>query len=258
MSSPVSVAPVSDQSADTRRADADADSRQAQRRRPGRPRDLSVRQAILTAARAILEESGPMAVTMEGVAARAGVGKPTLYRWWPDRHAVAMAALMDSQLPDVAAAVMENGAGKRGRERSTRQAPLRALQQQLIGAAQTLASRTGRNVAMMIAASDPQSELSKAFRNHFILTRREEGRAWLAQAQALGQLDTKLDLEVALDQIYGALFFRLLLGHAPIDEQFVKRLLAQVLAGLARGKPAAVKLTAPKPAARNRLASAKP
>ena len=56
----------------------------------GRPRSEAARQAILQAARELLADGGPGAVTMEAVAARAGVGKPTVYRWWPDRHAVAI------------------------------------------------------------------------------------------------------------------------------------------------------------------------
>ena len=66
----------------------------------GRPRSEKARKAILRAARELLREGGPAAVTMEGVAARAGVGKPTVYRWWPDRHAVAMAALMEGDTED--------------------------------------------------------------------------------------------------------------------------------------------------------------
>ncbi|MBL8675555.1 MAG: helix-turn-helix transcriptional regulator, partial [Rhodospirillales bacterium] len=61
----------------------------------GRPRSEAARAAILRAARELMERGGPAAVTMEGVAERAGVGKPTVYRWWPDRHAVAMAALIE-------------------------------------------------------------------------------------------------------------------------------------------------------------------
>src|SRR5580765_1915705 len=87
----------------------------------GRPRSAKARSAILRAARALLAEGGPAAVTMEGVAARAGVGKPTLYRWWPDRHALSMAALMESE-PQRAS----KGAG-----RAAIQSPTAALRQQL-------------------------------------------------------------------------------------------------------------------------------
>ena len=159
---------------------------------------------------------------MEGIAARAGVGKPTVYRWWPDRHSVAMAALMD--FPPVQRAVTRSVS------------PLRALRRQLRITVKTLSSTTGRHVAMMIAASDSQTELSKAFRNHFILARREEGRIFLTQAIVSGELRANIDIDLALDEIYGAVFFRLLLRHATLDETFVKRLLKQVLSGFSSSR----------------------
>lgn len=193
---------------------ADAD------RRRGRPRDPQLRGAILRAARELLDEVGPAALTMEAVAQRAGVGKPTVYRWWPNRHAVAMAALMDEAPPTARTA------------RRARSA-LKALEQQLLGVADTLASRAGRHVTAIIAAADPDTEVAKAFRHHFVLARRGEGRAWLEQAVQQGELRAGLQLDVALDQIYGALFFRLLLGHAPVDPAFVRALVEQAVRGLA-------------------------
>lgn len=187
----------------------------------GRPRSLASREAILKAARELMEQLGPSGVTMEAVAARAGVGKPTVYRWWPDRHAVAMAALMEAP-----PAARPTAAVKRTRTLHT------ALEQQMQAIADTFASPKGRSVASMIAASDPNTELSKAFRNHFVLARREEGRVLLQEALQRGELRAGLDLDVTLDLLYGPLFFRLLLGHAPLDAAFVKQLLSQVLAGL--------------------------
>ena len=161
-------------------------------------------------------------MTMEGVAARAGVGKPTVYRWWPDRHAVAMAALMDAEAP-------------RKSSRASRSAIV-ALRQQLRTIAESFATPTGRHVATMIAASDLETEFSKAFRNHFVLARRTEGRALLEQAIRQGEVRSDLDAEVALDLLYGPLFFRLLLGHAPLDASFTDEVLSHVLRGLARRK----------------------
>ena len=185
----------------------------------GRPRDPVVKDAILRAARELLAQGGPAAVTMEAVAVRAGVGKPTVYRWWPDRHAVAMAALMEQ--PSRAA---RRASGSRSR--------LRALQAQLESVASTFASPTGRNVASMIAAASDETEISKAFRNHFVLARRDEGRQLLEDARRSGEIRHDGDIDTAVDAIYGALFFRLLLGHAPLDTRFVKRLLDVTLRGL--------------------------
>ena len=182
----------------------------------GRPRDLAAKEAILQAARTLLDEGGPGAVTMEAVAARAGVGKPTVYRWWPDRHAVAMAALMAAEPSPRGPARRAAGA-------------IEALRAQLRQIATRFASPTGRHITSMIAAADPESELGKAFRGHFVLARRAEGRTILEQAIAEGQIGGDLDIDVALDALYGAVFFRLLLGHAPLDVTFVDTLLAQTM-----------------------------
>ena len=187
-------------------------------RKRGRPRSEKARAAILRAARALLAEGGPGAVTMEAVAERAGVGKPTVYRWWPDRHAVAMAALMDTT----------SGGGV---EASGHRA-LGALRAQLRAVAKRFATPTGRHVTSMLAASDPESELSKAFRNHFVLARRAEGRALLERAKANREVRRDVDVDVALDLLYGPLFFRLLMGHAALDESFMDRVLDAAVRGM--------------------------
>lgn len=184
----------------------------------GRPRSEHRKQAILEAAQALLEEGGPGAVTMEAVAVRAGVGKPTVYRWWPDRHAVAMAALMAKETHE--------------RERGSHSSGLSALRDQLHTIARRFATGTGRHVTSMIASADTESELGRAFRNHFVLARRAEGKTWLERAMADGELRPELDLDVALDLLYGPLIFRLLMGHAPLDQAFVDRVLDDALLGI--------------------------
>jgi AcrR family transcriptional regulator len=184
----------------------------------GRPRSIAARAAILRAASALLAESGPGAVSMEAVAARAGVGKPTVYRWWPDRHAVLMAALMESE-------------AEAARPRPARSA-LRALGRQLATIAERFNAPSGRHIATMIAAADPNTELAKAFRNHFVLARRAEGRLLLEEAITAGELRNNLDVEVALDLLYGPLFFRLLIGHGPLNAAFTQDILQHALSGL--------------------------
>ncbi|UXI66877.1 TetR/AcrR family transcriptional regulator [Tahibacter amnicola] len=190
------------------------------RRSRGRPRNLEARQAILAAARDLMAAGGPGAVTMEAVAARAGVGKPTVYRWWPDRHAVAMAALM-SEVPTDSAD-------------TPALSPVAALHQHLRDVAAAFATPSGRNAASLIAAADSATELAKAFRNHFVMARREEGRALLASAVEAGELRADLDADIALDLLYGPVFFRLLMGHAPLSAAAVDAVIANVLRGLAR------------------------
>jgi AcrR family transcriptional regulator len=187
-------------------------------RRRGRPADPKVRAVILAAARKLLDQGGLAAVTMERIAALAGVGKPTVYRHWPNAHAVAMAAFLDTATtpepgPRLAVAVDD-------------------LRAQLAAIAAAFAARTGRNVRAMIAASEGETELAKAFRSHFIAASRAVGRDLLERAVAEGGLRQGLDLEVTLDLIYGPLYYRLLVGHAPLDAAFTDALLDHALRGI--------------------------
>ena len=195
------------------------DRERPQPARRGRPPSQAARQAILRAARELLDEGGLMSITMEGVAARARVGKPTVYRHWSNRYEVAMAALIEATRSAEAPTMPD--------------APLRALRQQLHGLAELFISSTGRNVAAVLASGYGETELSKAFRLYFVQARRDEGRALIEQAVAAGDLRADVHVEVALDLIYGPIFYRLTMAHAPIDARFVDDLLGEVLAGIA-------------------------
>ncbi len=189
--------------------------------RRGRPRDREARTKILQAARSLLAKGGLTAVTMEGIAAAAGVSKPTIYRYWPNAHAVAMTAMIESQAAD-----------PEPLSPSDRTA-VEDLKRQLRHVVHVFTAGAGRGALLLVAASDADSELSKSFRHNVILRSREEGRTILQRAIKGGELRADLNLEVALDQIYGPVFFRLLLGHAPLDEDFADTAVDQTISGFA-------------------------
>jgi AcrR family transcriptional regulator len=188
----------------------------------GRPRDPAVRAAILRAAAALLDQGGLTAVTIEAVARQAGVGKPTIYRHWPNAHAVAMAAFLERA--GAAPAALAEASGE--------ESPLGMLRRQLRNLAAAFSARDGRNLKAMIAAAERETELAKAFRTHFIAKSREEGRGLLARAVADGSLRPDIDPEVTLDLVYGPLYYRLLTGHASLDGAFTDQVLDHVLRGL--------------------------
>lgn len=191
--------------------------------RRGRPRSEAARQRILASARGLLEENGLTGVTMEGIAARAGVGKPTVYRYWPNAQAVAMDSFLES-------ADESAGTGRTD-------APLAMLRRHLRAIAAAFASPAGRSTAAMIAAAQNDSELAKVFRNRFILESRRRGRELLERAVAAGQITAPADVEVALDLIYAPLYFRLLIGHGRLDSAFTDALLQMALQGLKGPRP---------------------
>ena len=186
--------------------------------RRGRPPDPETRSRALAAARRLLDSGGVPAVTMEAVAAQARVGKPTLYRSWPNAQALAMAALMSG---DAAAPV------------SAADEPLAALRHELHALRARFAGPRGRSAAALLAASDADSELAKAFRSHVVMASRDIGRGLLEQAIAAGRVRADVDREAALDLVFGPLFFRRLMGHGPLAGDFVDAVLDQAMSGLA-------------------------
>ena len=233
----------------------------------GRPRSAALRRKILRAAASLLDERGISGVTMEAIAARAGVGKPTIYREWPNAPSVALAAFLEtveSSDPTPVdpssgaqskadghgkkgdAALFPKGAGKRLQKSLQKRAaspfpatgqqsgPLAALRMHLRATARAFTTRVGRNTAAMIAASQHDGELAKVFRTQFILRRREEGRSLINLAVAAGELAEPTQIEAVLDLIYAPLYFRLLIGHGPLDESFTDAILDLALEGLRR------------------------
>jgi AcrR family transcriptional regulator len=188
----------------------------------GRPRSSDARAAILRAASELLDEGGLTAVTMEGIAARAGVGKPTIYRQWPNAHAVALSAFLESM--PVEAHVRKSASA------------VADLKLQLRRIAALFGTRTGRAVAAMIAASQGETELSKAFRIHFIMKSRDQGHLLLKRAVAAKELRPDIDYEIVLDLIYAPIYFRLLIGHGPLDGHFTDSIVEHAVKGLGRVK----------------------
>ncbi len=184
----------------------------------GRPRDPRTRAAILAAARALLDKGGLTAVTIEAIAAKAGVSRPTIYRYWPNAPAVAMAAFLEA-----------SGAPAAGK---TSRSPLAALRAQLHALADAFAAPAGRSVAAMVAAAQSETELAKAFRNEFIARNRDAARELLERCVAERLVAPPADIDLVLDLVFGPLFYRLLMGHAPITRGFVDQLLDAVIPAL--------------------------
>lgn len=160
-------------------------------------------------------------LSIEAVAARSGVGKPTLYRNWANAQELALAALIANPLPEVEP------------QEATATARARLLAQ-MRGLVTAFASTRGRQVALALASADPESEFTKAFRNKVILASREAGRAILQGAIVSGEIASPPDLEVLLDMIYGPVFYRLLVGHQPLDAALADAVVETALGAVAR------------------------
>ncbi len=191
-------------------------------RRPGRPRSEKARKAVLRSTLALLKQVGFHELKMESVAARAGVGKATLYRWWPNKAELVIAAF-------VMAVERELRFPAGG-------SVLRSLHRQMRRWAVIFRSPLGQIVATVIGAGQSDPEILKAFRTHWIEPRRIEARRLLLQAIANGEIRADLDPDAILDLFYGPLYLRLLLKHAPLNEKFADTVFNVVSPTLAKNK----------------------
>jgi len=181
------------------------------------PRATTQRR-VLAAAAAILGRDGYTGLTMERVAGESGVAKTTLYRHWPTKAALCMELYLEE-------------AGREVRDPDTGDVA-RDLEQ-VVRSVVRLQTRTVAGPALLglIAEAQINPATRAAFLAEFAERRREVTRAILARAIGRGELRAGVDIDLLIDTIGGATTFRLLQGHAPLDESFASALVRLVLEG---------------------------
>jgi AcrR family transcriptional regulator len=187
-------------------------------RAPGRPRSSASRAAILKAAYQILRERGFAGFTVEGVAARAGAGKATIYRWWKTKGTLAIEAFLMALAPRIEAVPHTDSA-------------IVELRRQVHVAATIYRGRAGQLLRELIALGQEHSETSRALRTDFVEPRWQAALRLLRKAQAAGEIDASTDIEVLADALWGPIFHRLLVSRMPLDRGFIDKLLDLVLGG---------------------------
>jgi AcrR family transcriptional regulator len=188
------------------------------KRTPGRPRSAASRSAILKAAYQLLRERGVSGFTVEGVAARAGAGKATIYRWWHHKGTLAIEAFLVAVVPKLDAARTSSSA-------------IADLRRQVHATASIYRGRVGVLLRELVALGQADPETSRRLRADFVAPRREAAMVTLRRAQELGEIPAGADLDVLVDALWGPIFHRLLVSHMKIDRSFIDRLLDLVLAG---------------------------
>jgi AcrR family transcriptional regulator len=188
--------------------------------RRGRPRSDAANVAILEASIALVRESGYDALTMEGIAARAGVGKATVYRRWVGKEALVAEAIQ--QLMSDAMRVPDTGSTT-GDVRT-----LMHVTQSMYADASTPMLLSGLVAAMARSAS-----IADAVRSSFVARWRDAMRAVLVRGMTRGEIHPATDLELALDLLSGPPFHRMLIGGRPIDDAFMRGVVDVILRGLA-------------------------
>lgn len=179
-------------------------------------RSEEARAAVLHAADDLVAEKGFAGVTMEGIAARAGVSKQTVYRWWGSRTEV----LLDAFLQDVAEEDEPHETGDLG-------ADLRGYLHRL--ASFLGGSDAGAVFRALIAQAQHDAAFAREFRARHLEPQRRRDRLLLERAVERGALPAGLDAAAEADRLVGPVYYRVLVAGEPVPRDFTDALVEDLL-----------------------------
>ena len=185
--------------------------------RKGRPRSDDAHRRILDATRELLSEDGFSDLRLEHVAARAGVGKATIYRWWGSKEALAQELLAGLAAPHIE--VAQTG--------DTREELLAAVLNPMRAVTETPFGPVIRALLSQIAVNPT---LGDPFRATVVQARRDEIGRVVDRGIERGDLRPDADKDVATELLVGPVYFRLMFG-GDLDDAFAARVVDSVLAG---------------------------
>ena len=197
-----------------------ASSAEQDQRRPGRPRSERSRTAVLRATAELIHEVGLRAMTTDEIAARSGTSKATIYKWWPNKYAVAVEAFLSEMLAE--AADPDTGSARED---------FRIV---LRGLVRFYAGPSGGVFAQLVAEAQYDPAVAVEYRDRLVGSRRRLARAIWDRGVARGELRPDVDPEVAMDLVFGPAIYRLVARHAPLDDKAADEIVDVAMSGLAR------------------------
>jgi len=181
----------------------------------GRPRSEKSKQAILDTTNKMLLMASVRDISIESVAKKAGVGKTTIYRWWPNKVAMVLDAIMGpmNSLP----APVSGGQ------------PKDLLEKQLERFARLCRGRGGKVIAEVYAESQGNAETQALFFQKFMVQHEEILASILEQGKLSGDFRATLNTALTVDMIYGAFFYQLMSNPNPLDQNFANEIILEAL-----------------------------
>jgi AcrR family transcriptional regulator len=188
-------------------------------RRKGRPplQTAASHAAIVDAVYALLEEKSVRDLTIEEVAKRAKVGKPTIYKWWSTKATLVLAMLCERMAPKLEKPTV-----------LTAEESLHFRVRRLIDA---FNGPFGKIVAGLIAEGQSEPAVLQEFFDRWVSPRRNATIADLQRGKNSGELRSETEPELLNDAIFGAIYYRLLLRSGPLTRRFGEELVEQVIRG---------------------------
>lgn len=194
-------------------------SSQAPTRRGRPPRSEAVSHGrIIEAVFELMRERCLDDVSIEEIAHRAGVGKPTIYKWWPNKAALLLDMFKERVVPHFPV-------------NSTATAE-EAIRQQAKELVRLLNGTFGKVSAQIIAEGQSDPTVIADYRENYVRMRRNLTIPVIERGYASGELKRRVEPHLLIDMIYGPIYYRLLVRYLPLNQQFIDDLLDHVLAYL--------------------------
>lgn len=183
----------------------------------GRPRSEKSHNAVMDATRKLLMQTSVQKLSIEAIAKKAGVGKTTIYRWWPNKSAVVMDAILSQPSYNNTLATPRNA--------------VEAVTAQLEKLARQLKGKNGRIVSEILgeAQSDPQS--LKYFTQIFLQSRYDKLYSYIEGGKQTKEFSDDINTDIAIDIVLGPIFFRLFSGQ-DLDDDFIQEMIDLLLKSL--------------------------
>jgi AcrR family transcriptional regulator len=188
----------------------------------GRPRSEEAKRAILDTALRLCERDGYQQVTIKAIADDAGVGRQTVYRWWPDKAQVLLDALIGLRERELPRRVWETDD------------PLRDVRNLLEVTFALTQEITGKALVGLLAEAQDDPGLSRRLQETVIGPRRDALRDILRRGVDMGALTETVPLPLVVDFAFGTMWYRLLHRHAPVDAELAREITDAIALMLAR------------------------
>jgi AcrR family transcriptional regulator len=186
--------------------------------RPGRPRSEQSRAAVLRATAELMQDVGLRAMTTDEIAGRSGVSKATIYKWWANKYAVAVEAFLSGMMAE--SKDPDTGSAHEDFRRALR------------GMVRFYAGTNGRAFAQLIGEAQFDLVIGAELRD-LVGNRRKLVRAIWERGIARGELRADADPDAAIDLVFAPAIYRLMVGHAPLDDVAADAIVEAAMRGLA-------------------------
>jgi len=184
----------------------------------GRPRSPKIDKAILKAAADLVLKHGFKALSIDAIAARAGVGRMTIYRRWVNKAAIVMDAFVARVDPETLFQPAKSYA--------------ESIRLQMRTMAKAFRGKDGILIRALLAEAQLDPELAAALRERWTMPRRRMAIAYFQQGIENGFLRSDVDPDTMIDMLYAPIYYRLQMGTGPLSDAYVDEIFEHAIKGL--------------------------